>query len=252
MTEFLPFSKDVVFCEVMKDASLCKEIIECIINKPLKKIISNNRQETITVGIDVRSIRLDAKVETIDGKLIDIEMQVGHYCSLPLRFRGYQSILDASYWKRGDGFDKLKETYIIFLCLDDPFGIHLPIYTFEPICKQQNDLKLDFKIHWIVLNAQDSETAPKSIRHLLEYIKTNKISEDTLIQKINKKVVDINNDSKKVIAMTTIQNQIDEFRNIINKLNDDLTKEKKEHQIDITTKDKEILNLKKQIAQLQK
>ncbi len=208
------------------------------------RIIDRTPQATITAGIDVRSIRLDVKVETIDKKIIDVEMQVGHYLQLPLRFRGYQSILDASYWKRGDNFDTLKETYIIFLCLNDPFSQGNPVYTFEPICKENCLVEADFKTHWIALNAQAANKAPMSIQHLLKYMKTNMSSDDALIQKIDEIVVETNNDSKKVIELTTIQDKIDEFRNIIEKQHEEIKTKNRE----LESAKKEIENLKKQLA----
>jgi hypothetical protein len=227
MEKFIPFTKDVMFCEVMKDTEICKELIERIIDRPLKRIIYSNQQETITTGINVRSIRLDACIETVDRTLIDVEMQIGHYDTLPLRFRGYQSIFDSSYWRRGDSFNKLKETYIIFLCTNDPFSKQLPIYSFQPVCEQNYTMDVDFKMHWLALNAQAFKNAPISVKYLLEYMKTNTPSDDSLVQKIDKVVVKTNKDTEKVMQMTTVQDKYNEFQSIINEQDEELSSLKK-------------------------
>ena len=236
-----------MFCEVMKDDAVCKELIERIIDKPLARIVYKTPQSTITAGIDIRSIRLDVRVETVDRTIIDIEMQVEHYLQLPLRFRGYQSILDASYWKRGDEFNNLKETYIIFLCLNDPFAGRNPLNTFEPTCKENVLVDPNFKMHWIVLNAQAAKEAPTRISHLLEYMKTNRSSDDALVQKIDKIVVQTNNDTEKVIALTNVQNKIDECNLALKSKEDELKAEKAAHKRDNEFFQKKIESLERQL-----
>ena len=245
----LDFTKDLMFCEVMKDLEVCKELIERIINKSLERIVYSNQQETITAGTDVRSIRLDVLVETKDKELIDVEMQVGNYSSLPLRFRGYQSIIDSSYWNRGDLFKDLKETYIIFLCLNDPFSSNLPLYTFEPCCRQDILTDYDFKLHWIALNSSAWKSAPPSIKNLLKYMYTNKCQDgDELIQKIDEIVLSTNKNAEKAVNMTTVQDKIDEFNNYF----EDQARQLKSQAKEIKSKDKEIEDLKKQIEDLKK
>ena len=213
--KFIPFTTYEMFCEVMKDKEICKELIERIIGRPLDKIVYCNQQQSISRNTKMRSVRLDVCVETSDGTLIDVEMQVGRYHELPLRFRGYQSAIDASYWKRGAKFSELKETYIIFLCVNDPFSQGLPVYTIKPTCQQSMLVDIDCKTHWIALNAQAYEYAPLAVKDLLEYMKENVVSNDDLIKKIDKKVDEINEDPEKVKKMTTVQDRYDEYQHII-------------------------------------
>jgi predicted transposase/invertase (TIGR01784 family) len=239
--KFIPFSKDVMFCEVMKHKDICKEIIERIIDRELIDIKYNNPQETFTATAKARSIRLDVCVKTTDGTLIDVEMQVGHYSNLALRFRGYQSIIDASYWKRGEDFNDLKETYIIFLCVDDPFDKQRPVYTFCPVCKEDESINENFRLHWVALNAQAFDKASENISDLLKYIRTNEVSDDVLIHNIHNIVTEVNKDPEKVMKMTTVQDRYDEFQRII----DDQLKTLK-------SKDREIEELKKQLQEAQR
>ena len=36
----------------------------------------------------------------------------------------------------------LKETHVIFICMEDIFGTGLPVYTFEDVCLEHRDVKL--------------------------------------------------------------------------------------------------------------
>ena len=248
MSKFIPFSSDVMFCEVMKHNDICKELIERIIGRSLKEIKYCNQQETITSGTQTRGIRLDVCVEDMDGTIIDVEMQIGHYDNLPLRFRGYQSILDSSYWKRGDDFSDLKETYIIFLCLGDSFKQSKAEYTLTPTCKECPDLEIDFKVHWIVLSANAFEQAPVLVGNLLKYMKTNKSTEDALVQKIHKVVTEANEDPEKVMQMTTVQDRYNEFQRIIDSLKVQNAQDLKSKDKEIKSKDKEIEYLKNRLS----
>ena len=219
-----------------EDKNICLSLIGNIINKNLTKITFLNTQQTLTSGIDTRSIRLDALVEDKDGNIYDVEMQTGNFKQLPMRFRGYQAVIDSNNWKRGDNFDKLKETYIIFLCTNDPFGKNLPVYTFYHTCNECSSFQLDTKMHWIVLNAKAYQNAPVKIYSLLEYMETGQLSYDSdpLTEEIHTAVCSINNDRERISTMTTVADKINEIKN--------------EKDAIIAKKDEEIKKLKKQLA----
>ena len=81
-----------------------------------------------------KTIRLDSYLVESCGRLFDVEMQVGRCPAFAKRLRGYQSIMDAGTLKRGDDYDLLKESYLVFICTEDPFGAGLPVYTLERTC----------------------------------------------------------------------------------------------------------------------
>ena len=55
----------------------------------------------------------------------------------------------------GEPYSKLKESYIIFLCLEDPFHNNLPVYFFENLCRQDTGIKLDDKAYKVFFNASE-------------------------------------------------------------------------------------------------
>lgn len=83
--------------------------------------------------------------------MYDIEMQIANTKNLSKRSRYYQGMIDLNTLERGGNYKDLKNTYIIFLCLFDPFEKYITQYTFEQMCHEVNGLTLgnDAKIIFI-------------------------------------------------------------------------------------------------------
>ena len=80
-----------------------------------------------------KGIRLDVYVSDPD-RVFDIEIQTLILPSLPKRTRYYQSLMDVDNLLRGQSYAELKESCVIFICTQDPFGEGLPVYTFRSVC----------------------------------------------------------------------------------------------------------------------
>ena len=61
---------------------------------------------------------------------------------LPERARYYQGVIDVDLLKSGQQYKELKDSYIIFICVDDIFGRGLPKYTFENTSRENSEIKL--------------------------------------------------------------------------------------------------------------
>lgn len=84
-------------------------------------------------------------------------MQTTKNKNLPKRARYYQGIIDVDNTNSSVKYTKLKDTYIIFLCLDDIFGKKLPVYFFENICRQDKQLKLNDRAFKVFFNAKECD-----------------------------------------------------------------------------------------------
>ena len=93
------------------------------------------------------------------GRVYDIEAQVSREPRIGRRMRYYQSAMDVSELGRGDGVAGLPESYIVFFCQRDPFGLALPSYTVERVCAEAPALDVGSGSHWLALNAQAWEAA---------------------------------------------------------------------------------------------
>ena len=182
------FSNDFVFCHVMQDTDICKEVLEIILAEniaPIKNIIS---QKSLSHIKGTKAVRLDVVVETQDGKLYDIEMQVVNKYELPKRMRFYQSMLDLSYLQEGDHYKNLRDNYIIFICKFDYFKKNLPVYFFENLCNNDTGIKFNDGTKKIIINTTAfKNTGNKRLQQLLEFIQEGTPSND-LTRRINEMV----------------------------------------------------------------
>ena len=75
----------------------------------------------------------------------------------------------------GDDYDRLPESFVVFLCSQDPFGYDLPVYHLERRCDEVPELRLGDASHWLALNARAWEDAPGGdLLDLLRYAQTGK------------------------------------------------------------------------------
>ena len=83
---------------------LCKELLELILGKKVKRIVYLHKQETIEITSDGRGIRLDVYLEDDENSVYDIEMQATSNKNLPKRSRYYQGMIDLNLIQRGFSF----------------------------------------------------------------------------------------------------------------------------------------------------
>ena len=88
-------------------------------------------------------------------------------------------MMDVDLLLKGKNYTELKESFVIFVCKEDFFGLNLPCYSFSNICKENPDLQLGDESHKIIFNASafanEKNLEKKSI---LEYIIDKKSTSD--------------------------------------------------------------------------
>ncbi|MGI5097057.1 Rpn family recombination-promoting nuclease/putative transposase [Treponema socranskii] len=142
--EELTFTDDFMFGTVMKNKTICKGVIERLLHIKVGKIEYPSLQKTIAPFYESKGIRLDVYVSE-PKRIFDIEIQTSIPPSLPKRTRYYQSLMDVDNLLRGQSYAELKESYVIFICTQDPFGKGLPVYTFRNVCSEDDGIFLDDK-----------------------------------------------------------------------------------------------------------
>lgn len=151
--EKLTIADDFIFGKVLSDRHVCRRVLEALLGIKVGNIKFPVLQKALKPSYDAKGIRLDVFAE--DGRSIyDIEIQVARKTDLPKRMRYYQSLLDVDFLMRGHNYTELKTTYIIFICLFDPFKKGLPVYEFERVCKKDNSIKFGDKSKFIVYNVK--------------------------------------------------------------------------------------------------
>lgn len=200
----LSFRDDPMFKRVMEREDICKGVIERIIGQPIGKVEYHNTEQERRLGPGARSVRMDSYLVESGGDVFDVEMQIEYNSLLPLRFRAYQSVLDGSFLKRGQDYSDLRESYIIFICMKDPFGEGLPVYTVERSCRESQSVRFDCDSHWMALNASAYGELGEDddLGKLLEYVYTNRVSAgDALVESIDAEVARNNEDRGWIMTM---------------------------------------------------
>jgi len=170
--EELDFTDNFFFCKIlMKNKSLCIELLELILKIKIKDIIFMTEQKPIEITVDARGVRLDVYVEDEANTVYDIEMQPTMTANLPKRSRYYQGMIDLNLIERGGDFNGLKKSYVIFICLEDPFEEGLHIYTFENQCRECPTLVLGDDTTKVFINAAGTaDDVSSEMKEFLDYL----------------------------------------------------------------------------------
>ena len=209
--EDLTFTDHYMFEKVLQNKDICKELLERLLKIKIERLEYPEIEKTISPYYDSKGIRLDVYVKDSD-KVFDIELQNSPDL-LGLRTRYYQSMVDADNLIKGEHFSGLPQSFIIFICTQDPFNNDLPIYTFRNHCDENLVLVLDdFAVKkFFNANAYDKENDIE-IKSFLEYIYNNKPVDD-FTDRINNLVTTIKQQefNRKEYSTVNIHDQ-DTFR----------------------------------------
>ena len=187
--EDLSISNDFLFGKVMQDAELCKELLQRILPElDIDHVEYPELQKTIKEDFEAKGIRLDAYVNDGKGTVYDIEMQTVTSKYLPRRTRYYQSMIDLQLVDKGQDYDTLNDSYIIFICLSDLFGKGRYRYSFENICKEDTEVMLNDGAKKIFLNADGKKgDIIEELKAFLDYV-AGRPSEDAFVKKLESAV----------------------------------------------------------------
>ena len=91
--------------------------------------------------------------------------------------------MDISELEKGELFSNMKESYIIFICMFDPFGADMPIYTVKQTFAENDKLIFEDKTHKIFYNVKAFEKLSNDIetkaflKYLCKHQSTSKFTE---------------------------------------------------------------------------
>ena len=180
------FTDDFLFSKIMREPEIAKGVVESLLGIKVGKIEFLTSQYSLGELYDGRGVRLDAYLEDSD-RILDIEMQIVVRADEGLRMRYYQSIIDVENLGRGESYRRMKESYIIFICLADPFGDGKPVYSFVTR-EEDGDRILNDRIHKVIYNASDFAKAENpAVRSFLEFLK-NRSASDAITRRIQTEV----------------------------------------------------------------
>ena len=175
----LTIADDFLFCRVMRNEQICRQLLEILLHIKIDRLKFQEPQKNIKITNESRGIRLDVYVKD-SNRIFDIEIQTTDKKNLELRTRYYQGVMDIDELEQGNKFHELKESYIIFICMFDPFGDNLPIYTVKQVFDENEKHVFDDKTHKIFYNAKafDKINDAPEIKAFLEYLCKNQVTTD--------------------------------------------------------------------------
>ena len=203
----IPLENDAMFAEVMRRKDLCIGLLETIFEgRRIRDIVyedglSPEAQKYIAFNPGNKSIRLDVYFED-DDTVYDIEIQKADKGNLPRRTRMYSSMMDANMLDKGLEYEELKDSYVIFICMFDPFEKGLARYTFRSICEEAEGLPLGDGRCIMFLNTkgsigelgEDMDAFFGYINGGVSSIGTGKDSGNEFVERLDECVLDINGD----------------------------------------------------------
>lgn len=161
-------TSDIFFGKVLEDREACQEVVRILLRNSGINIKEVKVQYSIR-NMENHSVVLDILAEDIDGKMINLEMQVSGNEEHQRRVRYYAASIDMSFLEKGVPYDKLPDVYLIFITEKDFLNQGLGIYYIGRTIMDKG-VMIDNGIHEVYANLTH-QCSDASINELLDYIK---------------------------------------------------------------------------------
>lgn len=188
-----------LFDETMEIPELYQMTVSIILENEIELLDSAQTEKELRVSPGLRSVRLDVVSMDVYGQIYYTEMQKTNTGNLIKRSRYYQSQMDVSLLEPGSvDFNLMNDTCLILIAPFDIFGRGYYRYTFEGVCRECPDLKLEDGATRIFINTNGTNRQNFSQEFLdfMEYIThtSDEIAEKTSSKRIkhmHKKIQEI-------------------------------------------------------------
>ena len=116
--------------------------------------------------------------------------------------------MDTHFLKKGRPYKDLKPSYVIFICMKDPFEMGEAIYQFQMIDKNLQ-LQLNDETYTIILAIDCPKgKIPKELETFFTYVEREEVDEnDDFVKRIHEKVEEVNRDTE-VTEIMTIEEEL--------------------------------------------
>jgi predicted transposase/invertase (TIGR01784 family) len=166
----------------------------------IEKVEMVQEQKTIDILLESKGIRLDVYVKDENNTIYNVEMQRGKHKNIPKRLRYYQGSIDLDLINKGEDYNNLTKSYIIFICTFDLFDKGRHKYTFQNVCLEDNSIILKDEAQKIVLNTKGfMKDLSEELLEFLGYVEsstdaTARSAKGELVKIIHKRVQEVKND----------------------------------------------------------
>ena len=216
--EYFDFTNDLIFRWVMEREENCLAILRAIL--PELKITAVKRRENehpvnYLAFDDERGVRFDAIIEDDQERFYDVEMQVANQPGLGKRVRYYQAQLDQETLKKGEDYDDLRESYVIFFCAFDPCGQDRRLYQFHYYEDTDRQLRLPTNSHVILINALGTkDQITPALAAVLDVMNRRRDNQNPLAVSLVKEIDGYNRDKKRRRALMNLKMRLKDERRL--------------------------------------
>ena len=193
----LTIMNDIFMRNVLKEPECTEYVLQVILGNAGLHVIDQVIQKDYK-NLQGRSAILDCVARDASGRQMDVEIQQENEGASPKRARYHSGLMDMNTLNPGETFDKLPETYVIFITRDDYLGHGLPIYHID---RKITELGRDFcdEAHIIYVNAKYRDDT--ELGHLLHDLHCTR-AEDMYSQVLAKRVRDLKETEQGVESMS--------------------------------------------------
>ena len=134
---------DIFMSKCFENAPECIELmLRIILGKKDLKVVKSQTEYPIK-SLQGRGVRFDVYAKDSEGREYDIELQRADDGAEPKRARYNSALMDANALKPGDDFDKLRDTYVIFITENDVMRRGQELYSYLRIEETNGDRLCD-------------------------------------------------------------------------------------------------------------
>ena len=112
------------------DPKYIQLVLQIVLEMP-DLVLSDVRTQVFVENLLNRSVRLDILATDSTGRKINVEIQRADKGAGRKRARYNSSMMDANLLRKGEDFDKLPETYVVFITEHDVLGDGRSLYKIE-------------------------------------------------------------------------------------------------------------------------
>ena len=174
----LTIRDNFLFAAVMQQEDNCKHFLEMLLDIKIQRV-EIQYERTMIFNPEYKGIRMDVFASDEMHTCYNIEMQVASQ-ELPKRSRYYHSQMDMELLSRGEDYDSLPASYVIFICDFDPFNMGRYYYSFENICLEDSTLKLkdDNRTIFLSTKGKNPEDLSPQLLTFLTFVRENNPTEN--------------------------------------------------------------------------
>ena len=161
-----------MFAAVMSDTEQCRHLLELVLEMSILEV-DVITEKSISYHPEYHGVRLDVLAEEAGTKRrFNVEMQVKTEHALAKRSRYYHAQMDMDALFAGEAYDKLSDTYVIFICDFAPFASELYRYSVRNMIWETKE-PLNDGSQTIILSTKgkNKSEVPIELVNFLDYVR---------------------------------------------------------------------------------